>query len=651
MRLAWALLATLVSSAEICVFQYLTPNCGWLVQNETYTCGVCRNWSVYDPAPTILWPQFGAIANCSTGVQLYQEVNCTGTTTTSVLDFYALGECQSQGSVSWQFNDCANSEIGAYCVEVFSSTGSICTGSSTNTTRNCTDPCLADGSGSLDISCNNNAIASFGVAGCVGNSTALGAFGTCQSGAISDFKVHFGACPPPPPPATPFCLFRYVGSNCLVLNNTTGIANYTCAEEPVGPSLQSVFPYVGFYTYYANQSCVVISANYLYDWCYSFFGDSWILSSANCSSPIPPIITPTPVPSPTPVTPPPPTVCLYLYSDFGCAVPVTWFNLTCLGFCTDSPVLPVSAAHSCVTNTTILYSSASCLSSPYASAVNGTCQFYSSLFGTQSMRSIDGVCPELPVVTPTPTPTPPGLYCARLWGSLGCTGTLLNVSTGICQTCAYGNFLPNCGTGNVTTFFTNGCVGGPIGVGAFGTCIPTGTGSSVIFYDGSCPALPAPAPAPAPAPNTCGRFWNPSLTCGGPQLQDPVQNYCWNASSPGLSLNFFSSSTYNSFRIDCNTQLISFFTGSLCLGGSITSSFLIGNCFSFGSFALPMSTANTSCNLCSGVYFFLSGRERDLLFMLRLTFASALAAASSRTGCGLPGGLLWQCRLRCPHAG
>jgi hypothetical protein len=30
---------------------------------------------------------------------------------------------------------------------------------------------------------------------------------------------------------------------------------------------------------------------------------------------------------------------------------------------------------------------------------------------------------------------------------------------------------------------------------------------------------------------------------------------------------------------------------------------LIGNCFSFGSFALPMSTSNTSCNLCSGVYF------------------------------------------------
>ena len=604
MRL-WAFLVLAVSGADICLFQYNTPSCGWLVQNETYTCGVCRNWSVWDPAPTILWPTYGAIVDCYLGTQLYAEVNCTGTTGTTAQDYFPFGECQTLGSVSWQFNNCSNSEIGEYCVETFSSLGATCTGSLTNTSYNCTDACRVNGLGSIGISCNNNALSSFPIAGCTGNSTSLGAFETCQSGVSSDFKVHFGACPPPPPPPQPFCFFRYTGANCLVPNNTTGIANYTCTEFPVGPSLQSVFTNVGFYSYYANASCVAISFNYLYNWCYSFFGDSWLLSTANCSSPIPFPPTPTPVPSPTPITPPPASVCLYLYSDFSCNVPLTWFNLTCLGFCTNSPVIPVSAAHSCVTNTTILYSSANCLSSPYASAVDGACQFYSGLFGSQSMMPTPGICPDIPVITPTPTPTPPGLFCARLWSSLGCTGNLLNVTTGICQQCGFSNFLPNCGTGNVTSFFTAGCTGGVTGVNPFGTCIPTGAGGSVIFYSGGCPALPSPAPLPAPAPNTCGRFWNPSFTCGGTQLQDPVQNYCWNSSSPGLTANFFISSTYNSFRINCNTQLISFFGSPFCIGGSITSSFLIGNCFSFGSFALPMSTSNTSCNLCSGVYFIL----------------------------------------------
>lgn len=603
MRVWVCLLFAIARAADVCLFQYDTPYCASLVQNETYTCGVCRNWSMWDPAPTILWPSYGAIVNCYNFVQLYPEDNCTGTTTTTTMSNFPFGQCQSFGSVSWQFNNCSNSEIGSYCFEQFSSTGGICTTSTSNTTYNCTDPCLPDGLESLAVSCSGDSITSYPSPGCTGpNSTVLGAFEACLPGSTNDFKVKFGACPPPPP--SPFCLFNYSGPGCVTVSTTTGINNNTCTNVALSSAINSLFSGVGTYILYLNASCVGPITNYLYDTCYSLTGSSWILSSANCSAPIPPIPTPTPVPSPTPITPPPPSVCLYLYSDLSCTFPSTWFNITCLGFCTASPVIPVSAAHSCVTNTTILYQNTSCLSSPWASSVNGACQFYTTLFGTRSMQSFDGVCPDLPVITPTPTPTPPGLFCARFWSSLNCGGNLVNSTNGICQQCAYGNFAPNCGTGNVTTYFSTGCTGTVLDVSPFGTCIPTGFGSSVIFYSGSCPALPAPAPAPAPAPNSCARFWTPSLVCGGAQLQDPVQNYCWGPSSPGLAPGFFSSSPYGSFRFNCNTQLISFFSDGLCSIGSATSSFLVGNCFSFGSFVLQFSTSNTSCNLCSGVYFF-----------------------------------------------
>jgi len=613
MKVWICLLWAFARAADICLFQYNTPYCEWLVQNETYTCGVCRNFSVWNSAPTTLWPVNGVIANCYTFVNLYQEPNCTGTTSTFTLGGWPFGQCQSSGSVSWQFNNCSNSEIGDYCVEQFSSTGGLCTTTSSNTTHACTDSCLVNGGGSLLVSCNWNSVTSFASPGCTGNSTLLGAFESCLQGATNDFKIKFGPCLPGP--VLPFCLFRYSDINCVTLANSTGINNNTCTSVSLSPVINSAFTNVGFYNLFGNSTCGSLITSYLYDTCYSLDSSSWILSSANCSAPIPPIPTPTPIPSPTPITPPPPTVCLYLYSDYSCSLPTTWFNITCLGFCTASPAIPVSAAHSCVTNTTLLYQNTSCLST-WASAVDGACQFYSTLFGTNSMRPTPGVCPALPVITPTPTPTPPGLYCARFWSSLGCTGNLVNVSTGFCQQCAYGNFLPNCGINNVTTYTTSGCSGSVLAVNPFDTCIPTGFGSSVIFYSGGCPALPAPAPAPAPAPNTCARFWTPSVLCGGTQLQDPVQNYCWNSSSPGLAVNFFASSPFNSFRFNCNTQLISFFSDSRCLIGSTTSSFLIGNCFSFGSSALQFSTSNTSCNLCSGVYFYFFSRGGTRVFFL-----------------------------------
>lgn len=593
----FALLA-LTSAAEVCLFQYNTPTCGWLVQNETYTCGVCRNWSVWNPAPTILWADYGVIVNCYTSIDLYAEPTCNGTTATTSLGGFAFGTCQTMGVVSWQWNNCSNSEIGKYCVETFASTGGICSSSFYNVTRNCTDPCFSN----VSASCNNNALTAYTGPGCTGTPTALGAFDTCQAGATNDFIVHFGECPAP---TAPYCFFQYTGTGCSTLSTAIPVSNNSCTTLNVGLSLQSFFTTNSFYNFYANASCVALTATYFYNQCYSLVSSSWLLSTANCSAPIPSPPVASPTPTPTPITPPPPSVCLYLYSDLSCNTVSTWFNLTCLGFCTASTVIPVSAAHSCVTNTTILYQNTSCLSSPWASSVNGACQFYSSLFGTRSMKSIDGVCPPQAVITPTPTPTPPGLYCARTWNSLGCSGSLVNTTTGFCQQCALNNFIPDCATGNVTSYSSTGCLN-PTAVNPFETCIPTGVGSSIIFYSGGCPALPSPAPLPAPAPNTCGRFWTPSLVCGGPQLQDPVQNYCWNGSSPGLAVNFFASSTYNSFRINCNTQLISFFTGPFCIGGFVTSSFLIGNCFSFASFALPMSFSNTSCNLCSGVYFFYS---------------------------------------------
>jgi len=619
MKLWVCVLFALAGAADVCLFQYNTPYCGWLVQNETYTCGVCRNFSVWDPAPTTLWPVNGVTVDCYSVAYLYADPNCTGSTT-STLGSFPFASCQTINDVSWQFNNCSNSEIGQYCLEQFSSTGGTCAPSTSNTTYNCTDSCIADGGGSLAISCNGNSITSYLSPGCTGpNSTVLGQFDSCFVGATNDFRVKFGPCEVAPVPVAPLCLFRYTGPNCITLDTTTGINNGTCNNASVAATINSVFPTTGFYTLFANSSCAAPITIYLYDTCYSFVSSSWILSSANCSAPIPPIITPTPPPTPTPITPPAPTVCLYLYSDLSCNFPSTWFNITCLGFCTASPAIPVSAAHSCVTNTTILYQNTSCLSSPWASAVNGACQFYSTLFGTSSMKPIEGVCPPLPVITPTPTPTPPGLFCSRFWSSLNCGGNLVNSTTGTCQQCAFGNFLPNCGTGNVTNFLTSGCTGSVLAVGAFSTCIPTGSGSSVIFYSGSCPALPSPAPVPAPAPNTCARFWTPSLVCGGTQIQDPVQNYCWNSSSPGLAVNFFASSPFNSFRFNCNTQLISFFSDPFCSIGSTTSSFLIGNCFSFGSSALQFSTSNTSCNLCSGVYFFFNSKGGEGEIGLRKT--------------------------------
>lgn len=594
-----ALVISLCAAADVCLFQYNTPYCGWLVQNETYTCGACRNWSIWTPAPTTLWPEYGAIVDCYNSVTLYYDVNCTAPTTTGTLGPFPFAECETDGSVSWQFNNCSNSEIGNYCAYTYSGAG--CSVSTGYTEYSCTIGCINSGSGSFSVSCNNNQIVQYTSPGCSGNTTVLGQFSTCHNIFSNSIQLEYGPCPTP---IYDKCVFQYSDTSCGVLSTSTNILNNTCTNTSIAGFANSINASAFTYQLFLNASCTVAVFNYQYLTCYTVGNVSWLVSTANCSVPIPFPPTPTPVPTPTPITPPPPTACLYLHSDLSCSVVATWFNITCDGFCTASPTLPLSAAHSCVSNTTILYQNTSCASAPYASTI-GTCQFYPLLFGTQSMVASNSTCPPLPAVVPTPTPTPAGIFCARSWGSVGCGGALINETIGICQQCVYGNFLPNCGAGNASRFFSFGCTGSLLGSGAFGTCIPNGLGGSVIFYNGACPALPAPAPVPAPAPNTCGRFWSPSITCGGTQLQDPVQNYCWNSTSPGLVGNFFTSSVYNSFQFNCNTELVSFFTSASCTGVPVPSSFLIGNCFSFGSYALPMSTSNTSCNLCGGCIFLL----------------------------------------------
>ena len=263
--------------------------------------------------------------------------------------------------------------------------------------------------------------------------------------------------------------------------------------------IQSLETGLSTYSLYSGTGCNIsrLLGIFFYDDCYGLpLPEGILVSSANCTVPVPPPPPPPPVPPPPPASPPNSTcVWIFLNPSATCTgAPIQIVGAPCDDFCT-SVFSGVSVSIDCSNNFTALYANSlsfpGCTSFQLGRLGDGTCiQATFTGFNLAMYTRYNTTCPaSIPTPTPTPTPPPPFPWCMRYYAFPGCSMVFVNQSNGTCGDCVAGTYTPTCGV-NITRWRSSPCNGAVQAQFAYNTCYNDGLGYSRIFYNGVVPVRP-----------------------------------------------------------------------------------------------------------------------------------------------------------------
>lgn len=409
---------------------------------------------------------------------------------------------------------------------------------------------------------------------------------------------------PTPTPIPTGCLREYSSSNCTgnyTFQNVLNLPGCTNINMTY-PILKSVNVASGATIYGLNGCIGSITGTTSLGVCVKYVSPltgSFIVNGFDCQLPNAIVNITPPAPPPPPGPAPPNVNCIYLYTSLGCVTPSFWTGLPCDGYCTQiSPSL--WAATSCGLNVTGLYSDSNCNSAALVTTGNLVCGTIPIGNTYRSVKTLfNSTCPPLPPApapAPLPAPAPPsGPACFKNYSLPSCGGIVTQTDI-TCQTCFGGRYFVDCNANLIRVANSqDGCIT-QSGTFNFDIC----NSASLKFTLGVCPTLPPPPPPPPPSNQTCVSFYLGG-TCSGLKIDEPYSGYCWNTSTD-LPSGFFTDgpSLYQSFKFDCASSQLIFYTASTCSGPSALSP--IGNpgCSNWntGAVLLAMSTPQTVCGPC-----------------------------------------------------